>query len=69
MSKRKIKLGAFVPGISQHLAGWRHPQARPQDNHSLAYFVELAKTAERGLFDAYFLADIPVSVDPDRTTF
>lgn len=67
MSKRKIKLGAFVPGISQHLAGWRHPQARPQDNHSLAYFVELAKTAERGLFDAYFLADIPVSVDPDRT--
>ena len=67
MSKRQIRLGAFVPGTSQHVAGWRHPQARPQDSHNLKYFIELAKTAERGLFDAYFLADVPVTVDPDTT--
>ena len=67
MSKRQIRLGAFVPGTSQHVAGWRHPQARPQDSHNLNYFIELAKTAERGLFDAYFLADVPVTVDPDTT--
>lgn len=67
MSKRQIRLGAFVPGTSQHVAGWRHPAARPQDNHNLDYFIELAKTAERGLFDAYFLADIPATVDPDIT--
>ena len=67
MSKRQIRLGAFVPGTSQHVAGWRHPAARPQDSHNLKYFTELAKTAERGLFDAYFLADVPVTVDPDTT--
>lgn len=67
MSKRQIRLGAFVPGTSQHVAGWRHPKARPQDSHNLNYFIELAKTAERGLFDAYFLADVPGTVDPETT--
>ncbi|ENV32730.1 LLM class flavin-dependent oxidoreductase [Acinetobacter gerneri] len=57
MSKRQIKLGAFIPTTSQHAAGWRHPQSRPQDHLSIDYAIELAKTAEKGLFDAYFLAD------------
>ena len=57
MSKRQIKLGAFIPTTSQHAAGWRHPQSRPQDHLSIDYVIELAKTAEKGLFDAYFLAD------------
>ena len=57
MSKRQIKLGAFIPTTSQHAAGWRHPESRPQDHLSIDYAIELAKTAERGLFDAYFLAD------------
>ena len=57
MSKRQIKLGAFIPTTSQHAAGWRHPESRPQDHLSLAYAIELAQTAEKGLFDAYFLAD------------
>ncbi|NHB59055.1 LLM class flavin-dependent oxidoreductase [Acinetobacter sp. 194] len=57
MSKRQIKLGAFIPTTSQHAAGWRHPESRPQDHLNIDYVIELAKTAERGLFDAYFLAD------------
>ncbi|WP_180163227.1 LLM class flavin-dependent oxidoreductase [Acinetobacter sp. YH12069] len=57
MSKRQIKLGAFIPTTSQHVAGWRHPESRPQDHLNIDYAIELAKTAERGLFDAYFLAD------------
>ena len=57
MSKRQIKLGAFIPTTSQHVAGWRHPESRPQDHLSIDYAIELAKTAEKGLFDAYFLAD------------
>ena len=57
MTQRKIKLGAFIPATSQHAAGWRHPESRPQDHLSLNYLIELAKIAERGLFDAYFLAD------------
>jgi FMN-dependent oxidoreductase (nitrilotriacetate monooxygenase family) len=54
---RQIKLGAFLPGGGQHVAAWRHPEARADGATSLEYHVELAKTAERGLFDAYFLAD------------
>ncbi|MFH7766001.1 LLM class flavin-dependent oxidoreductase [Acinetobacter sp. BSP-28] len=57
MSKRQIKLGAFIPTTSQHAAGWRHPESRPQDHLSIDYAIELARTAEKGLFDAYFLAD------------
>lgn len=57
MSKRQMKLGAFIPTTSQHAAGWRHPESRPQDHLSIDYAIELAKTAEKGLFDAYFLAD------------
>lgn len=57
MTKRQIKLGAFIPATSQHAAGWRHPESRPQDHLNIDYLLELAKTAERGLFDAYFLAD------------
>ena len=64
MSKRKIRLGAFISSSSQHVAGWRHPQSNPQESHSLKYFTELAKTAERGLLDAYFVGDIPASADP-----
>lgn len=57
MSKRQIKLGAFIPSTAQHAAGWRHPESRPQDHLNIDYIIELAKTAEKGLFDAYFLAD------------
>ncbi|KGT46890.1 MULTISPECIES: LLM class flavin-dependent oxidoreductase [Acinetobacter] len=57
MAKRQIKLGAFIPATAQHAAGWRHPESRPQDHLNIDYIIELAKTAERGLFDAYFLAD------------
>ena len=57
MTKRQIKLGAFIPTTSQHAAGWRHPESRPQDHLNIDYAIELARTAEKGLFDAYFLAD------------
>lgn len=57
MSKRQIKLGAFIPTTSQHVAGWRLPSSRPEEMLNIDYAIELAQTAERGLFDAYFLAD------------
>ena len=54
---RKIQLGAFLPGGGQHVAAWRHPDSPLDGATSFAFHLELAKTAERGLFDAYFLAD------------
>lgn len=54
---RKIRLGAFLPGGGQHIAAWRHPDQPTDGATSLPFHIELAREAERGLFDAYFLAD------------
>lgn len=54
---RKIRLGAFLPGGGQHIASWRHPDQPANGATSFDFHVKLAQEAERGLFDAYFLAD------------
>lgn len=54
---RQIKLGAFLPGGGQHVAAWRHPNSVVDGALNIDNYIALAKTAERGLFDAYFLAD------------
>ncbi len=54
---RKIRLGAFLPGGGQHVAAWRHPDSPLDGATNFAFHLQLAKTAARGLFDAYFLAD------------
>ncbi|MEO8883551.1 MAG: LLM class flavin-dependent oxidoreductase [Devosia sp.] len=54
---RQIKLGAFLPGGGQHVAAWRHTDQPVDGATSFAFHRDLALTAERGLFDAYFLAD------------
>lgn len=54
---RQIKLGAFLPGGGQHVAAWRHPDSPADGATSFEFHKQLALSAERGLFDAYFLAD------------
>jgi FMN-dependent oxidoreductase (nitrilotriacetate monooxygenase family) len=60
MSKQ-IRLNAFAMNTVSHLSPglWRHPRdqqaARYNDIH---YWIELAKTLERGKFDGLFLADV-----------
>lgn len=53
----KIRLGAFLPGGGQHIAAWRHPDSPADGATSFDFHLKLAQEAERGLFDAYFLAD------------
>jgi alkanesulfonate monooxygenase len=57
MSTRKLRLGAFLPGAGQHFAAWRHPHAKADGILDIEHYKQLARTAERGLFDAFFLAD------------
>jgi FMN-dependent oxidoreductase (nitrilotriacetate monooxygenase family) len=40
-----------------HLGGWRHPSSYSQTAMNLDCVIELAQLAERGKFDAVFLAD------------
>jgi len=52
-----MKLLAFLMQTGGHLAGWRHPRAATAALTDIDYFTGLARTAERGLFDAVFFAD------------
>jgi alkanesulfonate monooxygenase len=54
---RQIKLGAFLWPTGHHIAAWRHPGAPADAGVNFAHFVEVARTAERGLFDMLFFAD------------
>lgn len=56
-SERKIKLNLFILGAGHHVAAWRHPEARTSELFDIAFYQSLAETAERGLFDALFIAD------------
>jgi FMN-dependent oxidoreductase (nitrilotriacetate monooxygenase family) len=54
---KKIHLNLFIHGRGHHEAAWRHPDASPLPLTDLAYYVDLARKAEAGLFDSVFLAD------------
>lgn len=55
--KRKLRLGAFLPGAGHHVAAWRHPDAQADGGINLEHYKRIAQTAERGLFDTIFIAD------------
>jgi FMN-dependent oxidoreductase (nitrilotriacetate monooxygenase family) len=55
--RRELHLNAFVMENGHHEAAWRHPETRPRQARSLAHYVRLAQTAERGKLDSLFLAD------------
>src|SRR5262245_18749257 len=56
-SQRKIRLGAFIMGPGHHVAAWRHPSAQADGAFNFEHLKRVTQTAERGLFDAVFLAD------------
>ena len=57
--QKKLLLNAFhMCSPSQQWAGmWTHERDQGLNYHSLDYYVELARTAERGLLDGIFFAD------------
>ncbi len=67
-----IHLGAFLPGAGQHIAAWRHPRSEIEGVLDVSYYTRLAQTAERGLFDMFFLADglaVPKRMAASKTAF
>ncbi|MFT4199081.1 MAG: LLM class flavin-dependent oxidoreductase [Pseudoxanthomonas sp.] len=54
----QLKLGAFLSNGGHHLAAWRHPQAQADASQDFEHFKRLAQFAERGKFDALFVADV-----------
>lgn len=60
MSRRndQLHLGVFLANSGQHMAAWRHPLAQADASLDFEHFKTIAKTAERGKFDALFVADV-----------
>ena len=59
MSRRQLRLGAFIMATGHHIAAWRHPGSVADSGVNIDHYIEVAKTAERGLFDQVFVADSP----------
>jgi FMN-dependent oxidoreductase (nitrilotriacetate monooxygenase family) len=57
---KEIRLNAFAMNCVGHQSPglWRHPRDRSSDYNRLPYWIDLAKTLERGRFDGLFLADV-----------
>ncbi len=53
----EMKLGLFIRPTGHHISSWRHPNAHDDANENFDRFIEMAHTAERGLFDMLFSAD------------
>jgi FMN-dependent oxidoreductase (nitrilotriacetate monooxygenase family) len=59
MPERELHLGVNVLSDGMHPAAWQHPTADPHAFTDPAYWIDVARTAERGALDALFLADSP----------
>ena len=57
---KQIRLNAFDMNCVGHIQHgmWTHPRDRSTSYNTIEYWQDLARTAERGLFDGIFLADI-----------
>jgi FMN-dependent oxidoreductase (nitrilotriacetate monooxygenase family) len=60
MAREHISLNAFSMNTVSHLSPglWRHPRDESRRYLDLDYWVEVARTLERGRIDALFLADV-----------
>ena len=52
-----MKLGMFYWHCGHHIAAWRHPDGVADSGSNLEHIIELARLAEKGLFDMFFMAD------------
>jgi len=57
MTTSSMHLNLFIMGCGHHRAAWRHPGSSAERMGDIGYYEGLARTAERGKFDAVFFAD------------
>ncbi|MDF2836032.1 MAG: monooxygenase [Paenibacillus sp.] len=54
---KKAHFNVFLRGAGHHSAAWKHPDSNPGEDLDLEYYANIARIAERGLFDSLFTAD------------
>src|SRR5437870_1835882 len=57
MTKRQLKLGAFMRPVNIHTGAWRYPGAWPDANFNFPHLKQMIRKLEAGKFDAFFMAD------------
>lgn len=58
MTKRQLRLGAFINLPGHHITSWRDPETEVRKVINLSYLIEIAQIAECGKFDNLFFADV-----------
>lgn len=56
-NQKQVKLGLIIHGIGGSTDGWRHPEIPADASVNLQFYIDQAKTAEKGLFSFVFIAD------------
>ncbi|MFG1298245.1 LLM class flavin-dependent oxidoreductase [Xanthobacter sp. V3C-3] len=70
MGARQLHLNVNTLNSGFYNSAWRAPSADPRAFADVAHYVRVAQIAERGTFDAIFLADVPAFADrPDLRPF
>jgi FMN-dependent oxidoreductase (nitrilotriacetate monooxygenase family) len=54
---RQMKLGVSMRGLGYHITAWRMDEAPTDGDVDFGFYLNMARIAERGLFDIAFLAD------------
>lgn len=56
---RQLHLNAFLMTIGHHESAWRFPESALLGTWDIGHYLQLARIAERGLFDSIFFGDSP----------
>ncbi|MBV5268928.1 MAG: LLM class flavin-dependent oxidoreductase, partial [Afipia sp.] len=59
MARRKLHLNVNLLHSGVYASAWRLPDSNPGAFFDVGHYVRVAQIAERGKFDAIFLADTP----------
>ena len=54
---RQMHLAVFAQGVGVGQSVWRSRRTDPANMHTLDHWAAVARSAERGCFDAFFVAD------------
>lgn len=63
-ARRRFVVNINVQGLGQRPGAWRTPDADPASLFGSEHWLNIARTAERGVVDALFFADSPSLPDP-----
>ena len=58
---KQMSLAILATGTGSHVAAWLHPATTPTGGTDIAHYRRMARLAEAGRFDLFFIADTPAA--------